>query len=440
MNAVLDSPQTLFCLLGLLSLALLLVLAQILGFKCLRSWGNRAGKEKQLRPAELAYIYKEGDMVHTIAVLCFDLIHRQIKSSGSIQSFETEQSAQETLPEPLSSLSWEAPIYETRVMARLKSQSLDWLKSKTSFNMPANMYSLEGIKFFHGLFKRISYFYKLVMASSKQLFTKVIKDPKKIFSYISFAGVGRFTADILSSGYQNLLEEELLEYLRQNHLVVQEKSCQKLALLFFILGITSCLVVFYLLYQITINTPASTIQTALPINFMPWLIMGFAGFNALVCKLLLGLRSLIPMYEELNRLLVNVEKSSSLIKTLRFLLNAVSTMSWVLNLGIALLLNSSQMILFHFLFGIPVLNASLIDFVSSLSVYTILSLFVDGWKLMNTPIASQCALRQVEQTREKLKEVNAIKSLQNTVSSGSYNTEFAELIAVYGIEVLWLLS
>ena len=35
-----------------------------------------------LRPAELAYLYREGDMSHTMLVLVVDLIQRLLKSRG----------------------------------------------------------------------------------------------------------------------------------------------------------------------------------------------------------------------------------------------------------------------------------------------------------------------------------------------------------------------
>ena len=357
---------------------------------------------QRLKPAEIAYLLRGGDINHTIIVLAVDLIQRSIKANTS--------SFSETLSD-----------YE-KSMWRIVTRSVkDWATQKVNQTVAA------GAKNPIATVRRIVLLYNFIRNSLRGLVADTIADPRHLKKYFSPNGVIRIFIDFTSQGYKQTFQEEIRKSLLRRGLLVPEAVRESVGKRFFAVGAVGFIATFVTSYCLIPNSTAA---------FVTWFAALAAGFAA---RTLLSLRHLVPFFDELAVVVGQIRRKSFRLSIVKLLLRSVNTMSWlalVLSLGITLSLG--------FIFIRACLpGAGWADFgaLAAMTVanFTIADFIFNGMKLNIDECPTRDAEKQLEQMRQELEQVSPLETFRAMLASPNYDPTFSKILALYGIETLLFL-
>ena len=355
-----------------------------------------------LRPAELAYLIREGDLSHTMVVLAFDLLHRAVKAHQS--------------GEPI-----ELTSYERKIWGSVKDFLRSWADKQAKKVIPDPRIQSPA-----EVVARLSRIFRFLVEHVRQFVAQVTADPRNVRRYFSFAGVTRLVADLFSSGYQQAVAAEILLELDQRGLLVPEARRKCFAL------ILRCLCGVGLLATVALTV------WLVPALALALLLMG--ACNAVGLRMAFLLFELIPFFWELRDVIDHVQRPGWRIALFKNLVRGiVLTICCLLVVAAALLLSAEFLILkFLLLAGtIPVLGA-----LASLTLtwLVLVELALDGHRLEWRPQASAAARALISQARQRLSSVSPFETFRQVLADTEYDPLFSELLALYGIETLGLLA
>lgn len=423
-----DYPKTAFCLdqiqfdadmnlfliggITLLWAALLLIVRRLIREKALGTSPVSlpvVGNEGALRPAELAYLVRDGDMTHTMIVMALDLIQRAVKS-------QTATNVGENL----------AP-YEMDIWQRVKSQVRGWAEKKVNeVNPLATVNPAEVIRRLNAI--------KIFFTTTVGRFLQdVVRDPKRIKGYFTLAGILRVVADLTRAGYGAVIEQDMRNALLSRGLIVEESQRTRggtvslvAAGVSFALVIVACL----LLQGLTEPGVYATFMTA----------YGGAFFSAVVLRALLMVPQFVPFYEEISLVLSEASRSSWQVVALRTVFGLARLIAWSLFALTILIILGIAALVFSFAMHAEVGGALLALFAASVWWMTFMQLLIDAHGLIMRENKTLRAERQVEKAKQEIKHATALGTLKDVFANPDYDPTFSNLVAVYGVETIWLLT
>lgn len=356
----------------------------------------------KLRPAEIAYLVRGGDITHTLIVVTVDLIQRSVKSQSS--SF-TEGLAD----------------YEKNMWKIVTRSLKDWAISIGKDKV------MGGAKSPRAIARRLFFLYDFCRNSLRGLIGDTIADPKKLKKYFSPGGVLRIVADFTSSGYKQTFQEELRRSLLRRGLLVPEKTRLQIGRYFFVIGIVG---IIFTLVSSFLFLPNSGVAI---VAWISTLVAGFLG------RTLLAMRHLIPFYEELAVVAEQIRRKSFRLDIVKLILRSVNAFSWLaLFLGVTIALGTGYGIIkliypaadmseFYAIIALATAHFAIADFV------------FNGIKLNVEECPTRLAELQLEEMRQELDQASPLDTFTTLLASPDYDPKFSKILALYGVETLLIL-
>lgn len=276
--------------------------------------------------------------------------------------------------------------------------------------------------------KRLYVIYNFVRFSLGKVLTDLLRDPKQLKKYFSYAGFIRILADFGAAGYKVKFEEELHRSLLRRGLLVPEQKRLSVSKWFWTAGLVGLL--------------SSAIITVLYSVSMPvaWATFVTACFAAFAGRTILSLRQFIPLYEELGVVVDQVERKSFRLAVVRNLLRSVNVIVWLATTGVILLLSMIGLGIVKLVYpaaGSAEIFSWIGVFVAN---YAVADLMFEGLRLSVEQYPTGKALSQLKQLKKQLAGRRPLHSFSDFLSSQEYDPELSKLLALYGIEAVLILA
>jgi hypothetical protein len=356
----------------------------------------------KLKPAEIAFLIRGGDLNHTIIVLAVDLIQRSIKTQSS-------------------SFADGLADYE-KSMWRIVSRSVkDWATQKVQQTL------VSGAKNPVAAARRIVYLYNFIRNSLRGLITDTIADPRQLKKYFSPGGVIRIMIDFTSAGYKLTFEQELRKSLLRRGLLVPETVREEVGKRFFVIGV---------LGLIATLAAALCFLPGIHVAMVAWTAALVAGFSA---RTLLALRHLVPFYEEIAVVVSQIRRKSFRLTIVKILLRSINVASWLaLLFSLVFTLGFGSLFLLQAMptAGWPEIGGL---FALTIANFAIADFLFNGVKLNIQECPTRIADQQLGQMREELENVSPLECFRTMLASPNYDPTFSKILALYGIETLLVL-
>lgn len=398
---LLISPLAYICV----SLGGLLVLFLLVRVKlrqlCSAGQIEQQGKSK-LAPCEIAYLLRGGDITHTLVVLAVDLLQRKLKN--------TVDDGSDLAP------------YEQNMWSIVTRSVKEWAMQKTQETV------LKGAKTPLQISRRVFFLYNFVRKSLKTVISDTIQDPRKLKRYFAPSGLIRILADFSSAGYKQAFQSELRKDLLARGLLVPEVKRVQIGRYFFLVSISGLILSLI---------PVFLFGSLPPVQILVALITSL--ISALLTRVLLGFRELIPLYQELALVADKAQRSGWRFKLLKIFLNSIKVIFW-------LVLLASFSVSIAIGYGLLLLsghNADLQSLVLILSLtityFVIFDFAFEGWKLHVEETPTIEAEKQLFLLQKTFAQSSPLESFKSVLSSEQYDPTFSQLLALYGIETLLVL-
>jgi hypothetical protein len=367
------------------------------------------GNTACLRPAEIAYLVRDGDMSHTLIVMALDLIQRTVKAPTA------EEAPRDLAP------------YEMEMWQRVKNQVRSWAEKKaTDLNPLATTNPTEVLKRVNA----IKVFFTLTIGRFLQ---DVARDPKRLKRYFTFAGIARVVADLTSAGYGAIVEEDLRKGLLARGFLVEEQKRTGGGMLSALLA-GGCLVAM-IAAVLLLHTYAEA-----PV-FAAFIAAASGGvFCGLVLRALLMVPEFVPFYEEISLVLQEVSRSSWQVVVLRTLFRGARLLAWLafgFTIGIILIVAA---LVFAFALHADVAGSLFALFALTIWWMAFFQLLIDAHGLVMRESKTLRAEAELERTKQDIAHATAIGTLKDVFANPAYDPTFSNLVAVYGVETIWLLT
>lgn len=388
-----------------LGLTLLFQLLRRLITTAPKQHGNPAVEQDNLRPAELAYLARHGDMSAVMVVLAFDLLHRAVKLA---------QAKEESL---------NLAPYEEQAWESSKNLVRHWMSGQASNVLPdIKKESLPEIT------RKVTRLHHFATKTMKTFVSDIIADPKRIKRYISYAGVARLVADLFSCGYQQTLKTGLQAHLLSQGLLVSPGRLSRRSRLLQLISVITWLSLLVLLIFLLSKWPIAA------------LIFTAATLNSIALSLLFFFVDLIPLYAEIKDVLTHMKEGGVRVKLAKIAVALLSIMvtSLFALASLVILLVEAGAFSFVYAGGVPQLMAILA--LSTLCSYFPLAVFAENRRWANEARPSLEASNLIARKKRELSECSPIAAFNTALASDDYDPLFSQMLAIYGIETLWLLG
>lgn len=362
-----------------------------------------------LRPAEVAYLVRDGDMSHTLLVMALDLLQRTVKAPNSDEA-----------PSDL------AP-YETEMWKRVKNQVRSWAEKKANeINPLATTNPTEVIK-------RVNAIKLFFTRTVGRFLQDVVRDPRRLKRYFTFAGIARVVADLTSAGYGAMVEDDLRRGLLARGFLVEEQQRVRGGMLS-----AAVALVCFILMVIAVVAAHSMVE---PTVFSAFVAACSGGFlSGIVLRALLMVPQFVPFYEEISLVLSEASRSSWQVTALRALFGGARLLAWIafgLTIGILFLIAA---LVFAFAIHADVPGSLFTLFAFTVWWMALFQLLIDAHALIMRESKTRRAESQLEKTKQEIAHATAIGTLKDVFANPAYDPTFSNLVAVYGVETIWLLT
>lgn len=359
----------------------------------------------QLRPTELAYLLRDGDMAHTLIVLSADLVQRAVKDMHSVN------------PSALTP-------YEKQVWTSVQDFVKQWAEAKAGHLIPVN-----DIKNPAKWLPRINAIKRFFGETLKTFINDLIKDPRNIRKYFSIAGIGRLAVQLYASSVRGAVERELRAELMRMDMLVPEARRKK--------GASLMLATIPVMVAAMFGA-AFLIQGVNMLAFACFLIFGF--FNAILLRLVWELPGFIPTYDEFARVAKELNRSGFRLNAVRAILRSAKLIVRVVTAALAAILIAIQCgIAAGFLHISPAQAVAVIGTCTAAG-WVAVSLALDWHSLTFHEHCTELGEAQIKAAKTALAKESPLQHLTQVFSNPDYDPTFSQLVAFYGIETLWLLS
>ncbi|MCA9805412.1 MAG: hypothetical protein KC777_25755 [Cyanobacteria bacterium HKST-UBA02] len=364
---------------------------------------NSAHKLKNgLRPPEIAYLVRGGDTTHALIVLAVDLTQRGLRKNED-----------ETFTESLCD-------YEKNMLEIVRGAFSSWATKKTKDVVLGSARSPRQIA------ARITFLYRFLTGSLKAFIEETISDPGKLRKYFSYQGLLRILADFTSAGYRQAFEEELRKSLLRRGLILDAAHRHRAARALAAGAVLGLIGTAFLAFHFE-----GSLASAL-IIWITSLVMS-AG-----ARLVLALRNLVPLYQELAVIADQVIRKSLRLRFLILLLRSFNLLATTLAVSLALLAGLVGLGLCRLLYA-PTGSFEILTLIAfSLANFAVLQLAFDAFDLFTREYPSGIARKQLDSLRAELENKSPLDSFKLFLTNRDYDPTLSKLVAVYGIETLLL--
>lgn len=373
------------------------------GYQLIESSSSNSQTNK-LRPAEIAYLVRKGDTTHALIVIAFDLMQRSVKNTG-------DTSFKDGLTN-----------YEKNMWKVTKDALKNWASQTAKEQIIGK--SLNPIH----IAKRLSFVYKFVTSSLKSLVQDLVTDPKRIRQYFSSKGLWRIIADFSSQGYKQAFEQELRTTLLDCKLIVLENEKQKYSqalLAVSVLGVVGTLIISLISFKF--------IHVAIILWF-------FSLIAASGLRLMLVVRQLLPLYEELQVVAEQINRKSRRLSFLKAVLKSVDLINWLAAAFLVFIVSSIGILMAK----LSYFDLAMVDFYCYLALlvanFVCAELLAQSLDIGLNDYPTERARKELEQVKQELKDLKPLDSFKELLESDEYNPELSKLLAVYGVETLFILA
>lgn len=358
--------------------------------------------ESGLRPPEIAYLVRGGDTTHALIVLAVDLTQRGLRKNED-----------ETFSESLCD-------YEKNMLKIVREALSSWATKKTKQAVLGNARSPRQIA------ARITFLYRFLTRSLKVFIEETISDPMKLKKYFSYQGLLRILADFTSAGYRQAFEEELRKSLLRRGLILDAAHRHRAARALSTGAVLGLVGTAFLAFHFE-----GSLASAL-IIWTTSLVMSMGA------RIVLALRNLVPLYQELAVIADQVIRKSFRLKFLILLLRSFNLLATTLAIGLALLAGLVGIGLCRLLYE-PTGSFELLTLIAfALANFAVLQLAFDAFDLFTREYPSGIARKQLDSLRAELEDKSPLDSFKLFLTSRNYDPTLSKLVAVYGIETLLL--
>ena len=363
----------------------------------------------ELRPAEVAYLVRDGDMGHTLIVMAIDLLQRTVKSQT------TDEKPRDLAP------------YEMEMWQRVKGQVRNWAERKANeINPLATTNPAE-------VLKRMNAIKVFLTRTAGRFIQDVVRDPKRLKRYFTMAGIARVVADLTSAGYGAVVEADLRKGLLARGFLVEEPRRVRGGSIGAALAGGSFILL--VIFSILLN---GRLDPAVYAVFLSAMIGGF--FTGAILRALLMVPQFVPFYEEISLVLKEAARDSWQVVALRTFFHGARLMAWVGFALTVLILTLISAAVFAF-----AMHADIAGSLFALAAFTAwwmccLQLLIDAHGLIMRESKTIRAEKELERTKQEIAHATAVGALKNVFANPEYDPAFSNLVAVYGIETVWLLT
>lgn len=381
------------------------VIARLLVLKHMSQSVTKVIPLNDLRPAQLAYLMREGDMSHTMIVLAVDLVQRSVKSVGSESALALEP-------------------YEKAVWGSVKDFTKQWAQQKVE--------SVVSLKPTHNPIELLVRFRALkafVTGPLRRVLQDLLKDPRHIRRYFSIAGIGRLAVELYAAGYKDKVEKELKGGLLQDGFLVPQKQRH-----------THAIGLLIIIPLLLIAVIAASMILLSKLGLAVVMLMLMALVCAAVIKGLLALPGFIPVVEEISQVVSELSRENWRFRVLRMVFRSARLLLLLWGIALTGILFSIDILIAKTLFSLdPLATFVILSGLTALSLLLI-QLLMDAYSVALRQQPTLHAQQQIERTRNQLATVSPIGTLKELLADPDYDETFSRIVAVYGIETLWLLG
>jgi hypothetical protein len=363
---------------------------------------------RQLSPTEVAYLTKEGDAGFALIVILFDILHREMKDKiigGEIEKFDNSQRSYEVALKKAAGGSLKA--WSMRKFEAVTDIAREKDPIKIATKLPAA--------------------YRLIRTGVDASVRDLFRDPRNIKKFITVPGLMKLAADIGATGYRVTLAEELKQQLTDDGFLATDETRHKtvqLMLATFVMsqiGLLSCLL---------IAEPSPWR------GFLIYISGLFAAFGVAACT---GAREFIPLYSDLARALAQVKGDNIRITIVRTALKTVTIFLNMLSVIVFLVLSAVSAFLLYSSHTVTSI-ATYFMLVGQMLVQLIaFSYLVEAFKLHVGEMPTGRAKRSLAALQHIYQQDETLPALKTMLSESNYSPELSYLIALYGLETLFLI-
>jgi hypothetical protein len=341
---------------------------------------------RTLAPTEIAYLLRDGDMPHTLIVMTVDLVHRQVKAPD------------QNGPIPLREYEKQVWVGVKDFLKQLAEQKAGHLVPVSDFKNPVKWAM------------RFNALKTFVAQTLRGFITELIQDPRHIKKYFTAAGIARLALHFYTSGVRQAVERELRLELLQDGFLVPEARRKKFATYVVLLVPLTVAALFFL--------PFGAVKAAAALAFC-----AFGFINALLIRLLVELPGII-----LRLTLVRI-----LLRLLRVGLGAIVTV-------VSLVLLAIEVPLLGLISALGPMST--IPLLVALTVlgFSVVAALLDWHALTMREQPTAMAQDVLKQTKTNVAHIRPLDTFKRLFADPDYDRTFSEVVAVYGVETLWLLS
>jgi hypothetical protein len=357
---------------------------------------------RMLAPAELAYLMRDGDMPHTLIVMSVDLVHRQIKSADQDQVL------------PLRS-------YEKQVWVSVKDFLAQLAQQKAGHLIPVG-----DIKNPMKWAVRASALKKFVGETLRSFLKDLIEDPRHIKKYFSPTGIARLAFYFYTSSVRTSVQRELRQELLQDGFLVAEerrkRSAAGVALLIPLMVAATLVNAYYWMQAQFVLVPVTMVAGLI---------------NAGVLRLLFELPGFIPTFDEFAKVASELNRGGARLAVVRTILKTTRGILALLIFLVGCILLGVEAILFQLSYHT---NAIPLVVAQTILGFSMVACALDCHSLSLRDHATAAGEHELKETRDEVSRLRPLDTFRQTFADPGYDPTLSHLVAVYGIETLWLLS
>lgn len=372
--------------------------------------GEPAPSEIELHPAELAYLMRPGDSTHCLIVLFIDLLQQKLKDlSGIIQNPPQGQ-------------------YEQIVWSSVRKYIENWSSQKYEELLP-EFKTKNPLKIAAGFWS----FQRWIKDSLAPAFAKLIKDPLSIKKYFSPVGLSKALVAIASSGIKEPLSEKLSLELQERGLLVGTVRRKQFSRYLKLLGYAQLI--------------ALSIILALTSGLRNWfsfaVLFLIALLNGNILRIVKTLPTLLPLFEELSLVLDSVKGEGIRMVFMRGALKFFRLSFWLLALGFSAIVLAGQSLLFGLISDLHYASWTANFFsILALSLNFLLNaeIFRQAEQISSADQLTISGEKLLKIEHQNIQEVSLLQAFTAALSEPAYNKSLSEIVAIYGIETVFLLA
>jgi hypothetical protein len=377
-------------------------------FTILRNTGTSLEFRSELHPSELAYLIRPGDSAHCLIVLAVDLLQKGIKSPSALE---------EVAQLPYEKDMWNLVSAYIKEWTALQAQALvPELRDRNPIKIAVGFWRLR-----HWLSNTL-----------KNLHEDLVRDPRNLRRYFSPAGLMRVFLSLLASGVKEPFMRDLRSTLLEKKLLLAHETCRKFS--GYLAGL-ACIHSLALLFLLITVSGLKRWEPAV-------ILLLIAMFNGAALRLLAELPFFLPLYEELSLVLGSIARGGFRITVLKFLLKLLRTIFWSIVALFAAFVVALQALCLSYFFqlGSGWLPALVGIAALSLNFTMVVDLAILSMRNLHAEQRSSAGEKLLRRYQMKLRSLSPSAAFSVALSDPQYSRPLSEIVAIYGVETLFLLA